>query len=75
MMVAAAAMLFTGCADDPQLYSANENFDMLWRTVDEHYCFFEYKNIDWNENVKIDRSIPGGYSRMSARDLFSLFSN
>ncbi|MBR5673699.1 MAG: DUF4292 domain-containing protein [Muribaculaceae bacterium] len=34
-----------------------------------------YKNIDWNENVKIDRSIPGGYSRMSARDLFSLFSN
>ena len=34
-----------------------------------------YKNIDWNENVKIDHSIPGGYSRMSARDLFSLFSN
>ena len=34
-----------------------------------------YKNIDWNGNVKIDRSIPGGYSRMSARDLFSLFSN
>lgn len=34
-----------------------------------------YKDIDWNSNVKIDRSIPGGYSRMSARDLFSLFSN
>ena len=34
-----------------------------------------YKDIDWNGNVKIDRSIPGGYSRMSARDLFSLFSN
>lgn len=24
-------------------------FDALWTTVDEHYCFFEYKNIDWNE--------------------------
>ena len=34
-----------------------------------------YKNIDWNGNVKIDRSLPNGYSRMSARDLFSLFSN
>ena len=34
-----------------------------------------YKNIEWNGNVKIDRSLPSGYSRMSARDLFSLFSN
>ena len=34
-----------------------------------------YKNIEWNGNVKIDRSIPGGYSRMSASDLFSIFSN
>lgn len=25
------------------------NFDALWTIVDEHYCFFEYKNIDWNE--------------------------
>ena len=34
-----------------------------------------YKNIDWNEQVKIDRNIPSGYTRMSARDLFSMFSN
>ena len=34
-----------------------------------------YKNIDWNGNVKIDRDIPGGYSRMNAKDLFNLFSN
>lgn len=34
-----------------------------------------YKNIDWNGNVKIDRSIPNGYSRMSANDLFSIFGN
>ena len=34
-----------------------------------------YKNIDWNGNVKIDRSIPSGYSRMSANDLFSIFGN
>ena len=34
-----------------------------------------YKKIEWNDNVKIDSSIPGNYSRMSAKDLFSLFSN
>ena len=34
-----------------------------------------YKNIDWNGNVKIDRDIPGGYTRMNAKDLFNLFSN
>ena len=35
----------------------------------------DYKNIDWNGDVKIDRSLPKGYTRMSARDLFSMFSN
>lgn len=25
------------------------NFDALWTNVDQHYCFFKYKNIDWDE--------------------------
>lgn len=25
------------------------NFDALWTVVDEHYCFFGDKDIDWNE--------------------------
>ncbi len=25
-----------------------ENFECLWKTIDERYSFFEYKNIDWN---------------------------
>ena len=29
----------------------------------------------WNGKVKIDKDIPNGYSRMSAKDLFSMFSN
>ena len=24
------------------------NFDALWTVVDEHYCFFEEKGVDWN---------------------------
>ena len=32
-----------------------------------------YKDIDWNKQVKIDRSIPSNYKRMDAASLFSLF--
>ena len=46
-------------------------------TVDKKKISFSlsYKNIEWNDNVKIDRSIPNGYKRMSAKDLFFMFSN
>ena len=35
----------------------------------------DYKDIDWKNSVSIDRSIPSGYSRMSASSLFSLFGD
>ena len=25
------------------------NFEALWKIMDEHYCFFDYKGIDWNK--------------------------
>ena len=34
-----------------------------------------YKGIEWNGDVKYDRSLPSGYKRMSAADLFSIFAN
>ena len=46
----AAILLFPAChsiekwESDPQ-----GNFDALWTILDEHYCFFEDKNIDWND--------------------------
>ena len=45
-------------------------------TIDKKKMAFslDYKNIEWNGNVKIDRNIPSGYSRMSAKDLFSMFA-
>ncbi|MDR0659163.1 MAG: peptidase S41, partial [Mediterranea sp.] len=24
------------------------NFEELWKIIDERYCFFEYKKIDWD---------------------------
>lgn len=40
----------TACHEIPQ-YADNPrgNFDALWRTLDEHYCFFREKGIDWDE--------------------------
>ena len=25
------------------------NFEALWQILDDRYCFFEYKEIDWDE--------------------------
>lgn len=46
-----AAMLLHSCFvdDDKELTNdAEDNFDALWSIVDEHYCFFDYKEIDWD---------------------------
>ena len=40
---------FTSCFEkDEYTTDPRSNFDALWKLIDEHYCFFEYKNIDWN---------------------------
>lgn len=38
----------TGCHETEQYPNdAYGNFDLLWKIIDEHYCFFEEKDIDW----------------------------
>ena len=44
------------------------NFETLWRTVDEHYCFFSEKEIDWN--TIHDRYRPLINDGMTSRELF-----
>ena len=24
------------------------NFEALWRLIDEHYCYLDYKDMDWD---------------------------
>lgn len=44
--------------------------------VDKKLAFsLDYKNIEWNNDVKIDRNIPGGYERISGSGWFNIFSN
>ncbi|MDR1091748.1 MAG: S41 family peptidase [Prevotella sp.] len=44
------SILFTSCfEEDKYINTRKGNFEALWKIMDEHYCFFNYKNIDWNE--------------------------
>ena len=45
-----AGCLLTACLDDDQLEqddSLRGNFEAFWQTLDEHYCFFDEKGVDW----------------------------
>ncbi len=46
----ALGLVLNACHDIPEYQGdVYGNFDALWTIVDEHYCFFEEKDIDWNE--------------------------
>lgn len=39
----------TACHDIPEAKdSPSGNFEALWRIIDEHYCFLNEKNLDWD---------------------------
>ena len=41
-------MLLTACHDIPGYDNTRrDNFECLWRLVDEHYCFFDSESEDW----------------------------
>jgi hypothetical protein len=48
-------------------------FETLWKTVDEGYSFFDYKNIDWNMVYQTYR--PQINNNMTDSALFSVCSN
>jgi hypothetical protein len=34
--------------DEQKSNTVKNNFDLLWKIIDERYCFFEEKDVDWN---------------------------
>lgn len=52
LMNLTGALLLTGCLDDDSLEENNSplgNFKACWTAMDEHYCFFSEKGLDWDE--------------------------
>lgn len=64
-------ILFSACEKaDKYNPSPHDNFEALWQILDENYCFFEFKDIDWDEvhdrySVQINET-------MSQYDLFEV---
>lgn len=48
------SMMFTSCVDETERPDTpTGNFEALWQIIDEHYCFFDYKQhvygLDWQD--------------------------
>lgn len=69
----AAALLATLCGCHEVEEYANDprgNFEQLWTILDEHYCFFEQKDVDWNEvHTRYSAMIS---DRMTPEELFGV---
>lgn len=49
LLIMFTAVAMTACHSLPDYEnSARGNFEALWTELDQHYCFFEYKDIDWD---------------------------
>ncbi|MBR6077370.1 MAG: peptidase S41, partial [Paludibacteraceae bacterium] len=49
-----ASLSLGSCVTEEEFANTPEgNFEALWKIVDEHYCFFDYKQkeygLDWNK--------------------------
>lgn len=63
-------LAMTSCVDDgAQINDPVGNFDSLWRTFDEHYCFFEEKGIDWDSIYRVYRPLVSDET-----DIFELYN-
>ncbi|MCC8172029.1 MAG: S41 family peptidase [Parabacteroides sp.] len=65
----------TGSCDKEDEYttSPRENFEALWTILDEHYCFFEYKEVDWNQVYAAYK--PRVNEEMDQYELFNLLGD
>lgn len=74
----AAIGLLCSCIDEEQHDDTPRgNFEALWRIIDEHYCFFDYKNeqygLDWNAvHAKYSPQINDG---MTENQMFEVMAN
>ena len=68
-------LLLTSCnslfMDEQKANTAQNNFDLLWQIIDERYCFFEEKGVDWNRMYReYGRNVSGSDGDPSSPHLF-----
>ncbi len=67
--ILAASLTLSACHEIEE-YDNNPrgNFEQLWSILDEHYCFFEQKGVDWDEVHA--RYAPRVSNKMTREELF-----
>lgn len=69
--------LLNGCDDDLEVDNdIDNNFEILWKTVDERYCFFDMKKdsiMDWN--YAYDYYLAKAHRCKSMEELFYTFGD
>ncbi|MBR5725489.1 MAG: S41 family peptidase [Muribaculaceae bacterium] len=64
-------VVFMGCSYQDEWESDQVgNFEALWTIMDEHYSFFDYKQVDWNEAHDRYRRLVS--NKMTDRELFDV---
>lgn len=64
----------SGCIDEDSFPNTPRgNFEALWTLIDEHYCFLDYKHIDWDAVHEQYRRFVT--SDMTPENLFEVLAN
>lgn len=71
LLLSAILLTSASCHEIPEWKNTNrDNFLALWTIIDEHYCFFEYKDIDWEAmKAKYGKRV---YADTNSRQLFDI---
>ncbi len=71
-----SVLLFDSCINDEMFLEEGtntQNFELLWKVVDEGYCYFDYKDINWNSVY--DKYKPMVNNDLSKYEFFELCSD
>jgi len=78
ILVLSSVFSLVGCVQEDEYDNSNKgNFEALWKLMDEHYCFFDYKQkelgVDWNEvHSRYAKCVN---EKMTQRQLFEVLCN
>ncbi len=74
VFLTAVLLLFASCVKEDQMAdNPSGNFEALWKIMDEHYCFFREKQVDWDAvYAKYAAQVNSG---MTEGQLFEVLTN
>lgn len=74
IIMCALPFVLGGCIrEDEYDNSPRGNFEALWKLIDEHYCFLDYKQIDWDSIYSVYS--PQVTDNMGDEALFEVLGN